>query len=195
MSGDRFPMLIKRTMQKRDEVKKLRIRLSEAQNHRCAYCHKSMDVSDKENYNNDDVATIEHVIRKVDGGLDFEDNLVAACKKCNGGRFATPALNYYGRINPDYVTNPDDRAFFGVTMKHFERSRKFAHHPEKLDGYVTVLAEKFREQQGMCANCGNHIPFLGGRIHGHLYGTGDGIATKRACCKKCKRANMNIILA
>jgi 5-methylcytosine-specific restriction endonuclease McrA len=52
---------------------KLRSRLSEAQNHRCAYC--GCDIRDS--------ATIDHLQAHSQGGRADYDNCVAACPKCN----------------------------------------------------------------------------------------------------------------
>jgi len=41
----------------------------------CTYCHKPLEGSD---------ATVDHLIAKNHGGTDDPDNLVAACRRCNG---------------------------------------------------------------------------------------------------------------
>lgn len=41
----------------------------------CVYCHKLLEGSD---------ATADHIIPKNAGGTDDLDNLVAACRRCNG---------------------------------------------------------------------------------------------------------------
>lgn len=41
----------------------------------CAYCGKALDGDD---------ATVDHVIAKANGGTDDPDNLIAACRRCNG---------------------------------------------------------------------------------------------------------------
>lgn len=62
-------------------------RLAEAQNNRCAYCHFPMALPEKaETVRGSNLMTIDHVIPRAKGGNDEEDNLVAACKKCNSTR-------------------------------------------------------------------------------------------------------------
>lgn len=41
----------------------------------CTYCHKPLEGRD---------ATADHIIPKAAGGSDDPDNLVAACRRCNG---------------------------------------------------------------------------------------------------------------
>ena len=60
------------------------VQLSEAQNHRCCYCHLPMAVSgDLQHQNWNNMRTLEHVVPKNKGGCDCKDNLVAACRICN----------------------------------------------------------------------------------------------------------------
>jgi 5-methylcytosine-specific restriction endonuclease McrA len=58
----------------------LRTRLAEAQNWRCCYCGIRME---ENRLGGPDRATLEHVIRKADGGCYEERNLVVACFRCN----------------------------------------------------------------------------------------------------------------
>lgn len=37
--------------------------------------------------------TVDHVIERSQGGSDHEDNLIAACNRCNYGRVGRKALN------------------------------------------------------------------------------------------------------
>ncbi len=57
--------------------RKLFTSLSEAQNWRCCYCHAPTTKFGRKR------ATIEHVVRLVDGGLDHPDNMLMACYECN----------------------------------------------------------------------------------------------------------------
>ena len=60
----------------------IRTRLSESQNHRCAWCGiRNTEIRDKKSS-----STIEHVIPRSKGGSDDYDNLVMACEKCNKKR-------------------------------------------------------------------------------------------------------------
>ena len=61
---------------------KTRQLLSEAQNHRCCYCHVQFSEDTKSSYN----ATFEHIIPKSRGGNDDFMNLVVACYGCNSLR-------------------------------------------------------------------------------------------------------------
>lgn len=59
-------------------------RLSEAQNHRCAFCGTRMGATGQYR----DYPTIEHVIPLSRGGADDESNVVIACRGCNDDRGA-----------------------------------------------------------------------------------------------------------
>jgi 5-methylcytosine-specific restriction endonuclease McrA len=85
--------------------KKLDI-LSEQQNHRCCYCGVRF-LSPPEWANtrkrhwkraldgHPQMATIEHVVRLVDGGLRIWDNEVAACTDCNHRRQEVDAIEFF----------------------------------------------------------------------------------------------------
>ena len=68
--------------------KRIRERLSEAQNHRCAYC--GGDVRE--------TATLEHVVSKYAGGKNAQDNLVVACPGCNVRRGKINAFKFFRKI-------------------------------------------------------------------------------------------------
>ncbi|GGF30129.1 hypothetical protein GCM10010922_01330 [Microbacterium sorbitolivorans] len=53
----------------------LRLTVLDRDGWQCAYCHKHLEGSD---------ATADHIIPKDAGGADELDNLVAACRRCNG---------------------------------------------------------------------------------------------------------------
>ena len=71
-------MLAKKLLKRR----RWRIKLSEAQGHRCCYC--GIPLIDAPRQQNS--ATLEHVIPEAAGGWDGDINLVVACKFCNEGR-------------------------------------------------------------------------------------------------------------
>ena len=54
---------------------KLRLKVLERDAYICSFCGKALVGSD---------ATADHVLAKANGGEDRLDNLVAACRKCNG---------------------------------------------------------------------------------------------------------------
>lgn len=60
----------------------LKERLSEAQNHRCCWCGRRMDIAGPR----DDQPTFEHVVPLSKGGEDSPVNLVVACYRCNQQR-------------------------------------------------------------------------------------------------------------
>lgn len=70
--------------------RKGKIRLAEAQNWKCCYCHGVMFVNlnrhPKEFISRADRVTIEHIHKKCDGGEYEYFNLVAACGECNERR-------------------------------------------------------------------------------------------------------------
>lgn len=66
--------------------KRLRARLAEAQNWRCCYCGIRMDG----NENEPNAPTLEHVNPIYYGGSGSVENLVVACRDCNGRVDNTP---------------------------------------------------------------------------------------------------------
>lgn len=71
------------------------IRLAEAQNWRCAYCAVVMQADDKQAH---DAITRDHVEPKCMGGKASLDNIVVACKRCNGDRGAMMAHTFLDLI-------------------------------------------------------------------------------------------------
>jgi len=64
---------------------KLRERLKRRDGERCCYCYRHMvfrvDFSSK-------MATVEHIVRRADGGSNLMQNLKLACLACNTARGA-----------------------------------------------------------------------------------------------------------
>lgn len=78
----------------RPRYRPLRIQLSEAQNHRCAYCGIEMifkEIIDPHDYSGNGLlshnhVTIDHIKPQCKGGKWHFYNCVAACAKCNNER-------------------------------------------------------------------------------------------------------------
>ena len=68
--------------------------LAEAQNWRCAYCTGRMSTDG----DRADGATIEHVLPTALGGATRQENLVAACRACNGARGPFPSAAAFGQL-------------------------------------------------------------------------------------------------
>jgi 5-methylcytosine-specific restriction endonuclease McrA len=64
--------------------KRLRQRILESQNHRCAYC-----------FTDNKVITLDHVVPVSQGGKASYYNLVAACDPCNQRRGIIDAYEFY----------------------------------------------------------------------------------------------------
>ena len=89
-------------------------RLSEAQNHRCAYCQSEtyLTFSDEcivpPNMEPWQKATREHVVASSKGGKDGIYNLVMACARWNSMRSNCDAMEFYNMLrepyNNDYVS-------------------------------------------------------------------------------------------
>ena len=47
----------------------------------CAYCGIALTMKQERNINN--MLTVDHVIPRINGGITQDNNIVAACKKCN----------------------------------------------------------------------------------------------------------------
>ncbi len=73
--------------------------LSEAQNHRCAYCGVRMiepvKGSDRQS---PDCATIDEIFPRAKGGKRIWSNQCMACKKCNEAKGDMPALAYFNNV-------------------------------------------------------------------------------------------------
>lgn len=54
---------------------KVRLKVLDRDAWTCFYCGKHLEGND---------ATADHIIAKASGGTDTLDNLVAACRRCNG---------------------------------------------------------------------------------------------------------------
>ena len=67
-----------------------RTRLAESQNWKCCYCGCSMN----ESHGKSNSVTVEHVTPKSMGGTDNQENLVAACYKCNNRRGTLNAFDF-----------------------------------------------------------------------------------------------------
>lgn len=64
--------------------REIRIELFKQQNGKCFYCKRQMSFIRKKNGQPaKDFATFEHLVRKQNGGLMNETNMVLACKRCN----------------------------------------------------------------------------------------------------------------
>jgi len=61
---------------KRSTKFRFRARLFEAWSHCCAYCNHPAD-------------TLDHVLPRSCGGLTVAENLVPACRRCNGAKSST----------------------------------------------------------------------------------------------------------
>ena len=70
--------------------RKKRPHLFEAQNHRCAYCHRIQTL------------TIDHVVALSMGGEDTVDNMVGACDTCNKLKGAINGYTFYYLLHPQY---------------------------------------------------------------------------------------------
>lgn len=68
--------------------------LSEAQNHRCAYCQKILDPSISD-HRHPMIVTIDHVHPLGLGGKRRWDNEVAACRECNNLRGIMDAYEFH----------------------------------------------------------------------------------------------------
>lgn len=63
---------------------RFRKQIFEAWDHECAYCGEPAD-------------TLDHVIPRFHGGLTIRQNLLAACRSCNGSKGADPVFRWLRR--------------------------------------------------------------------------------------------------
>ncbi len=100
-------------------------RLSEAQNHRCAFCQCDtwIDETDKKPGMRDrEMATLEHVKPQSEGGTDHWFNIVMACKGCNNRRGSMHWKQFM-----KLITDP----VFRLTMERSVRENKIARSDRK----------------------------------------------------------------
>lgn len=97
-----------------------RMALSEAQNHRCAYCGIKFrnDVAK----NHPDAATIDHVMPRCAGGKAIWSNEVMACHQCNQGRGAMVWQRYFDKV----LKSGRDRARSWGNWQRSQHDRKAA---------------------------------------------------------------------
>jgi 5-methylcytosine-specific restriction endonuclease McrA len=72
-----------------------RIALAEAQNWRCAYCGIACELLTFENRFDPNVATIDELEPRANGGRRLWINQVMACRLCNNGRDTVRPLRYF----------------------------------------------------------------------------------------------------
>jgi len=66
------------------EAKRLwRSKIKEEWGYECAYCGSTYEL------------TIDHIVPKAKGGVDFTKNLLCACHKCNQDKSYTPMEDWY----------------------------------------------------------------------------------------------------
>lgn len=73
----------------------------------CWYCGKEIEFS---RYANQGTATLDHVIPRYSGGEDSEENLVAACHKCNNDKGCMSLAEFRA------LKKPQDNLFYGETL-------------------------------------------------------------------------------
>jgi hypothetical protein len=88
-------------------------RLSEQQGHRCCYCGKrtwTAHYGEKGIWQ--DMATVEHILARNDGGTSKQTNIVMACSQCNNERdLSNPVVFMYenmGLLDFELVPKEDE---------------------------------------------------------------------------------------
>jgi CRISPR/Cas system Type II protein with McrA/HNH and RuvC-like nuclease domain len=104
--------------------KKLILRLSGEQNHRCAYCGQHMTLPRNSSRDNGMRMTIDHVIPVSEGGEDTWENVVAACADCNSIRQSKPADEFFLYIQSLEHTNDINPAKHQILLKREEKAKK-----------------------------------------------------------------------
>lgn len=89
-------------------------RLSEEQGHRCCYCGKktwTKHYGEKGSYK--DMATVEHIRCKMDGGTLRHSNTAMACSQCNNERGLSNAILFMyeklGLLDFELVPKEDEK--------------------------------------------------------------------------------------
>lgn len=80
-------------------------RLSESQNHRCAYCGARVWLTEDDRNGEEkwQRASFDHITPKSRGGNDKLKNLVVACRECNSSRGDQNAYKFFKKItDPNY---------------------------------------------------------------------------------------------
>ena len=104
----------------------LLIRLSEAQNHRCAYCQLPIHATSCSHYKDSDRATADHIVPRAYLGPDDPENMVAACVRCNLAKGPRNAKAFYRKLQKVLAQLPD-RAIWH-TMHHEQWMRFMRQH-------------------------------------------------------------------
>lgn len=122
---------------------KIRRELSEAQNHRCAYCgcevaelyeiQKRFGKHIEKPEKHGQLATIDHIIPLSKNGSNAKENLVVACQKCNKFRGSMDALVFFTIINdflqrtrfkPAEMTRPQQDNMYQEVGLYMKLSKK-----------------------------------------------------------------------
>lgn len=112
--------------------------LVEQQGHRCCYCHRKIWIGDWVKPNpmpRDQMATLDHIIPYcTPTQTNKDENLVAACERCNVNRGNINALDFYNRIhNGGFAKNALRKRTRKRLLKKEQRYQRFeAKRPEKL---------------------------------------------------------------
>lgn len=117
-------------------------RLSETQNHRCAYCGVDTFVShwDQGKKSESQKATFDHIIPRSKGGEDMMDNMIMACMDCNSVRGSRDIYEFYDLVCliPNHkMADPKKE-----TKRIAKREAKFAASDAKALYYI-LLAQKY----------------------------------------------------
>lgn len=130
-------------------LRKLFIRLSEAQNHRCCYCGCETwipDIIDGVERFKWNRATKEHINPRSDGGTYGKYNLVMACSSCNNARGNKCYEEFIKLINkhPDYKDHVKRNAMYDKAKHDKAKLRQgiFYYH---LTLYILNLTEEQRQ--------------------------------------------------
>ena len=117
-------------------------RLSEAQNHRCAYCSGETYLHGQKrpaHLTKKDKATFEHVITKKKGGTNQLDNLVMACDECNGLRGGTmDAEQFYNALREPKLMYPEPPKYTAPKYKKIDLTKM-----QKREARIKKMMWKF----------------------------------------------------
>ncbi|MFA5490291.1 MAG: HNH endonuclease [Candidimonas sp.] len=96
-------------------------RLSEEQNHRCAYCGCHVILPQDDHF--DDAqdpksATIDHVIPISLGGSNFDHNCVVSCYRCNSLKNSMDAMAFYHMVQDFLVNHRDEYHTYKIITRN-----------------------------------------------------------------------------
>ena len=122
-------------------------RLSEAQNHRCAYCQQDTFLGEvlPKSMNWNQRATLEHFVPQSENvQTNKDENLIMACDECNATRGSSDAFIFYRTIHDKEFRNNRNNELMKLTKREIRRNKSFRRKTRKIEIRNEAEGEKLQ---------------------------------------------------